>query len=113
MTTENRTHDIDAIDLAEFDDDFAAAEVEARARPRREVPSDHREGGTDPGQKWAPDAQVDPPHPERTLRHRCLFRHNMIVTPENMKWLKTDLHSCGLELERLSDFPATWSSSWT
>jgi len=36
---------------------------------------------------------------------RCLFRHNMIITPENMKWLKTDLHRCGLEIEKLSDLP--------
>jgi hypothetical protein len=30
----------------------------------------------------------------------------MLVSAENIKWLKNDLHACGLELEKLSDLPA-------
>ena len=37
---------------------------------------------------------------------RSLFRHNVLVTRENLKWLKNDLHICGLDLDRVSDLPA-------
>lgn len=37
---------------------------------------------------------------------RKLFRNNMIETPENVKWLKTDLHTCGLVLGSLRELPA-------
>ena len=29
-----------------------------------------------------------------------------MASRENLKWLKTDLHTCGLDLEKLSDLPA-------
>jgi hypothetical protein len=28
-----------------------------------------------------------------------------MATPENLSWLKTDLFTCGLELEKLSELP--------
>jgi hypothetical protein len=34
---------------------------------------------------------------------RVLFRSNMMATRENLAWLKKDLHTCGMELEKLSD----------
>ena len=34
---------------------------------------------------------------------RLLWRHNVIASRENVRWLKNDLHVCGLELVRLSD----------
>lgn len=40
------------------------------------------------------------------FRGRLLSRKNVMATPENIKWLKTDLHTCGLNLEKLSDLPA-------
>jgi hypothetical protein len=35
--------------------------------------------------------------------NQCLFRYSMIVTKQNMSFLKGDLALCGLELVRLSD----------
>jgi len=37
---------------------------------------------------------------------RLLFRHNVLATRENLKWLKNDLHVCGLDLAKASDLPA-------
>lgn len=37
---------------------------------------------------------------------RKLWRNNMMVTAENLKWLKRDLVTCGLKLEKLSDLPS-------
>ncbi len=37
---------------------------------------------------------------------RLLWRYNLIVTPDNLWWLKKDLRTCGLELNRISDLPA-------
>jgi hypothetical protein len=34
---------------------------------------------------------------------RLLWRNNVMATKENIKWLKNDLHTCGLDLPRLSD----------
>lgn len=36
---------------------------------------------------------------------RKLFRNSMLVTEENVKYLKKDLITLGIELERLSDLP--------
>jgi len=37
---------------------------------------------------------------------RRLFRNNTMETPDNLRWLKTDLLSVGLELGQLADLPA-------
>jgi hypothetical protein len=34
---------------------------------------------------------------------RIIYKHNMLSTSDNLKWLKTDLLTCGLELQLLSD----------
>jgi hypothetical protein len=34
---------------------------------------------------------------------RILFRNNVMASKENLAWLKKDLHTCGLDLEKLSD----------
>jgi hypothetical protein len=36
---------------------------------------------------------------------RLLWRNNVMATRENIKWLKTDLHTCGLDLDKLSELP--------
>ena len=41
---------------------------------------------------------------------RKLFRNSMLVTEENLKYLKKDLLSCGLELDRISDLPGELNS---
>ena len=39
-------------------------------------------------------------------QNRLLWRNNVMATRENIKWLKNDLHVCGLDLQKLSDLPA-------
>jgi len=36
---------------------------------------------------------------------RLLWRYNQFATRENLDWLKTDLHTCGVEIEKLSELP--------
>lgn len=38
-----------------------------------------------------------------------LFRNNMLASPENLKYLKTDLHTCGVDLPRLSALESSLS----
>lgn len=101
---------VDEFDLAQFDDDFSQAEVEEREF--EDVPDGRYQTVVDrveltrakssgnPMLKWTLRI-LGPTH-----EGRLLWRHNVIVTPENIKWLKTDLHTCGLELEKLSDLPS-------
>lgn len=101
----------DAFDLAQYDDDFAKAPVEEK---EFEEPPDGKyqvlvdkvemtrakQSGT-PMLKW----QL------RIIGPRCvgryLFRNNMIASPENVKWLKNDLVTCGMDVGglKLSDLP--------
>ena len=100
----------DDIDLAQFDDDFAEAEVEEREfEPipdgkyqvnveRAELTRAQTSGN--PMLKWT--LRIIAPR----FRGRLLWRNNVMVSRENIKWLKTDLHTCGLNLEKISDLPA-------
>ena len=47
-----------------------------------------------------------PPPPAPKFRGRLLWRNNVMATRENIKWLKTDLHTCGLDLDKLSELPS-------
>jgi hypothetical protein len=99
----------DASDLARFDDEFAAAPVEARELD--EVPDDKYQVVVDKVElteakssrnkmlKWT--LRIVGPR----YAGRLLWRNNVIATPENVRWLKTDLHTCGLDLVKLSDLP--------
>ncbi len=100
----------DEFDLAQFDDDFAEAKVEEREfEPipdgkyqvnveRAEMTRALTSGN--PMLKWT--LRIIAPK----FRGRLLWRNNVIVSRENIKWLKTDLHTCGLSLEKISDLPA-------
>jgi hypothetical protein len=99
------------IDLSQFDDDFTRAEVqdgefEAIPDGKYQVAVDRVEltrarSTGNPMLKWALRI-LAPSH-----KGRLLWRNNVIGSAENMKWLKTDLHLCGLELQKLSDLPAS------
>lgn len=39
------------------------------------------------------------------FRGRLLWRNNVMATRENIKSFKTDQHTCGLDLEKLSELP--------
>lgn len=39
------------------------------------------------------------------LKGRRMFRNNMVETPDNLRWLKADLQTAGVTLQKLSDLP--------
>lgn len=95
-------------DLSEFDEDFADAPVEERSE---EVPDGRYQVLVDrvelTNAKSSGNKML-----KWTLRilgpqyaGRLLWRHNVMATRENIRWLKTDLHTCGLDLVKLSDLP--------
>ncbi len=100
----------DDIDLTQFDDDFAEAEVEERDFEPipdgkyqvnvERVELTRAQTSGNPMLKWT--LRIIAPR----FRGRLLWRNNVMATRENIKWLKTDLHTCGLSLEKISDLPA-------
>lgn len=97
-------------DLSQFDDDFATASVEEKdfdAIPdgkyqvmvdRVEITRSQTSGN--PMLKWT--LKILTPN----LKGRLLWRNNVMATKDNIKWLKQDLYTCGLQLEKLSDLPS-------
>jgi hypothetical protein len=95
------------IDLSQFDDDFAEAPIEEREFD--EVPDGKFQVSIDKVElttakssgnamlKWT--LRILGPH----CAGRLLWRNNVIATRENVRWLKNDLHICGLELVKLSE----------
>lgn len=98
----------EVIDLSQFDEEYSNTKVEERHF--EEIPD-----GT--YQVVVVDAKVrlsKAGHPMLSMqlkilgtryKNQRLFRNNMMTTPENIKWLKTDLYTAGLKLEKLSDLP--------
>ena len=97
------------IDLAQFDEEFAGAGIKEREFEPvpdgkyqvnvKRVELTRSKSSDTPMLKW--ELQILAP----SCQGRMLFHNNMIETPENLKWLKTDLHTCGLELKKLSELP--------
>lgn len=97
------------LDLTQFDDEYAKADVsELDFEP---VPDGKYVVNVENAELTR--AQVsDKPMLKWSLRilsgsyrGRSLWRNNLIVTPENIRWLKKDLSTCGLDLKRISDLP--------
>jgi hypothetical protein len=98
-----------AIDLTQFDDEFAEQPIEERvfedvpdgkyqvAVHKVELVTAKTSGN--PMLRW--ELKILAPRCEG----RLLFRHNVLATRENLKWLKNDLHVCGLDLAKVSDLP--------
>lgn len=98
------------LDLSQFDDDFATAEVEEKdfdAVPdgkyqvmvdRVEIAKSQTSGN--PMLKWG--LKIIGP----SCKGRFLWRNNVMATKENIKWLKQDLYACGLQIEKLSELPS-------
>ena len=98
-----------SIDLSQFDDAFRAEQVEERG-DLESIPdgtyqvtvqsvelTETRSTGN-PMLKWT----------LRILAPRCVNRvmyRNSVITQNTLRYIKTDLHLCGLDLERLSDLP--------
>ena len=103
------TNQTDNLDLAQFDDAFQAAEVEEREFDT--VPDGKYQVNVDrveltraqtsgnPMLKWT--LRIIAP----THKGRMLWRNNVMASSENIKWLKQDLYTCGLQLTKLSDLP--------
>lgn len=97
-------------ELEQFDEEFAAAEVEERNAPVpdgkysvvvEKVEITRTKNYNNLMVKWTLRVLMPIEY-----EGRLLWRNSIIVSAENLKWLKTDLHTCGLELEKLSDLPA-------
>ena len=99
--------EVPEIDLSQFDDDFADAPIEDREFD--DVPDGKYQVQVDKVElttaktsgnamlKWT--LRILGPH----FAGRLLWRNNVIATRENVRWLKNDLHMCGLELARASE----------
>ncbi len=108
-TTGYPQNENEEIDLSQFDDDYESAEVEDREfEPvpdgKYQVKVDRVEiarakSSGNPMLKWT--LKILAP----THAGRLLWRNNVMASKENIKWLKNDLHTCGLELEKLSELP--------
>ena len=102
-----------SIDLTQFDDDFRS-ETPAELSDRESVPDGkyqvvvekveiteaHTTGN--PMLKWTLRV-LAPRHVNR------LMWRNSVFTANTLKFVKTDLHICGLDLEKLSDLPRNLS----
>jgi len=97
------------IDLSQFDDDYESAEVEDRefepvpdgkyqVKVERVEVARAKSSGN-PMLKWT--LKILAP----THAGRLLWRNNVMASKENIKWLKNDLHVCGVEFGKLSELP--------
>jgi Protein of unknown function (DUF669) len=98
------------IDLSRFDEDFAEASIEDREFD--EIPDGKFQVSVDKVElttakssgnallKWT--LRILGPH----YAGRLLWRNNVMASRENIRWLKNDLHICGLDLAKLSDLPS-------
>lgn len=109
MSSDYDTNGIGDIDLTQFDDDFAEAEVEEREFD--DVPDGKYQVKVDKVEltKAQSSGNLMLKWTLKILGPRCegrlLWRNSVIASKENIKWLKTDLHTCGLDIEKLSELP--------
>lgn len=109
MTQDYDTTGTSDLDLAQFDDDFAEAPVEEREFEDipdgkyqvnvEKVELTRAQSSGNPMLKWT--LKILGPR----FAGRLLWRNSVMASKENLKWLKTDLHTCGLDIEKLSDLP--------
>jgi len=98
-----------AADLVMCDKDFADAPVEERAES---VPDGKFQVNVDKVElTWT--KVNNHPMLKWTLRilgpkyaNRLLWRNSVLASKENVRWLKGELHMCGVVIEKLSDLPA-------
>ncbi len=110
MTRNPGEDDVPSVDLTRFDNDFADAPVEEKEFDtipdgKYQVNVDKVEITTakttgNPMLKWT--LKILAPR----FRGRLMWRNNVMASRENIRWLKNDLHTCGLDLQKLSDLPA-------
>jgi hypothetical protein len=98
------------LDLTQFDEEFARVDVDDE--PFSPIPDgryvvnvEHVEltkaqSSGNPMLKWTFRVVSD------SFRGRLLWRNNVLLTQENLRWLKRELKICGVDLDRISDLPA-------
>ncbi len=98
-----------AIDLTQFDDDFSSEQPEERG-DFESVPDGKYQVSVEKVELTEAQSTGNPML-KWTLRviapkfvNRLMWR-NSVITHNTLKYVKTDLHLCGLDLERLSDLP--------
>ena len=98
-----------AIDLTQFDDDYRSEQPEERG-DFESVP-DGKYQVTVEKVELTEAQSTGNPMLKWTLRviapkfvHRLIWR-NSVITHNTLKYVKTDLHLCGLDLEKLSELP--------
>ena len=108
----NSYDSVTADELAQFDDIYRDAEVEDRDRDREEVPDGNYQVNVERAEMTRARS-TGRPMLKWTLRilgpthaGRLLWRHNVLATPENVRWAKSDLAVCGIMLEPFSELPA-------
>jgi len=99
--------DVEEIDLSQWDEEYINAPIEDRDMDplpdgkyqvvvdRIELTKSQTSGN--PMLKWK--LKVLGPKHEGAI----MWRNNVIGTESNVRWLKNDLHVCGLDLEKLSE----------
>ena len=110
MTQDYDTSGMSDLDLAQFDDDFSEAPVEEREFEEipdgkyqvnvEKVELTRAQSSGNPMLKWT--LKILGPR----FAGRLLWRNSVMASKENLKWLKTDLHTCGLDVEKLSELPS-------
>lgn len=110
MSYEYDNTGVSDLDLAQFDDDFAEAEVEEREF--EDVPDGKYQVKVDKVELTKAQSSGNPmlKWTLKILGPKCagrlLWRNSVMASKENLKWLKTDLHTCGVDIEKLSELPA-------
>ena len=107
---ETQAQETDKFDLSQWDDDFINASIEDREMDsvpdgkyqvvveRVELTKSQNTDNT--MLKWKLKV-IGPKHVGAII-----WRNNVLASKSNVKWLKNDLHVCGLDIEKLSDLPA-------
>ena len=98
-----------AIDLSQFDNGFRAEQTEERG-DFESVPDGKYQVVVEKAELTEAQSTGNPML-KWTLRviapkfiNRLIWR-NSVITHNTLKYLKTDLHTCGLDLDRISDLP--------
>jgi len=98
-----------AIDLTQFDDDYRSEQPEERG-DFESVPDGKYQVAVEKVELTEAQSTGNPML-KWTLRviapkfvNRLMWR-NSVITHNTLKYVKTDLHLCGLDLEKLSDLP--------
>lgn len=110
MSEDYDTTGMGDLDLAQFDDDFSEAPIEEHEFD--DVPDGKYQVKVDKVELTRAQSSGNPmlKWTLKILGPRCagrfLWRNSVIASKENLKWLKTDLHTCGVVLDKLSELPS-------